>query len=122
MTEILIVEDEQILVDVLESRLTKEDYQVEITKNGEQGLEVMKNNEPDLILLDIVMPKMDGLEVLEEMNKTPDLREIPVIVISNSSQEAELEKAKQLGAEDCIIKTEFDPQQVVNKVEQQLNT
>lgn len=119
MAEILIVEDEQILVDVLESRLTKEGYQVEIARNGEQGLEAMRKNEPDLILLDIVMPKMDGLEVLKEMKGTP-LAEIPVVVISNSGSPVQIEKAKELGVEDWIIKTEFDPQQAVNKVEQQL--
>ncbi len=122
MPEILLIEDEQVLIDVLKKRLTKEGYEVKIAKNGEQGLELIKNNDPDLVLLDIVMPKMDGFEVLEELNKDPELSEVSVIIISNSGEPVELEKVKELGAEDWVIKTEFNPQDVVNKVEKQLNS
>lgn len=122
MPEILLIEDEQVLIDVLEKRLTKEGYEVKIAKDGERGLELIKSNNPDLVLLDIVMPKMDGFEVLEELSKEPDLSKAPVIIISNSGEPVELEKVKELGVEDWIIKTEFNPQDVVNKVEKQLNS
>jgi CheY-like chemotaxis protein len=71
---------------------------------------------PDLILLDIIMPKKDGYEVMEEMKKDENLKNIPVMVISNSGQPVELDKAKELGAKDWIIKTDFDPDEVVEKV------
>jgi CheY-like chemotaxis protein len=75
---------------------------------------------PDLILLDIVMPKKGGFEVMEEMKNNPELEKIPVIVISNSGQPVELDKAKKLGARDWLVKTEFDPKEVLEKVKKQI--
>ena len=80
----------------------------------------MKKARLDLVLLDIVMPKMGGFEVMEEMQKDEELKIIPIIVISNSGQPVELDRAQKLGAKDWLIKTEFDPQEVVDKVKKQL--
>ena len=118
--KILIVEDEEIVLDLLQRKLTQEGYGVFIAKDGEEGLKKMKEVKPDLILLDIVMPKMGGIEVMEEMGKEPDLKKIPVIIISNSGEPVELDKAKKLGVKDWLIKTEFDPQEVLEKVKEQL--
>ncbi len=118
--KILIVEDEELLADLLRRKLIKENYQVSIARNGEEGLRMMREIMPDLILMDIVMPKVNGFEVLEEMAKEPHLKKIPVIVISNSGQEAELDKARTLGAKDCLVKTEFSPREVINKVVEQI--
>ena len=84
------------------------------------GLEKMRQDKPDLILLDIIMPKMGGFEVMEEMGKDKALSDIPIIIISNSGQPVELGRAKELGAKDWLVKTEFDPQEVVDKVKKQL--
>jgi len=118
---ILLVEDEEILIDILKRKLEEKGYKVSVAKDGEEGLKKLKEdleakNLPDLILLDIIMPKMGGFEVMEEMNKIPELKEIPVIVISNSGQPVELDKAKELGAKDWLIKTEFDPKEVLDKI------
>ena len=123
--KILLVEDEEILVDLLQKKLTKEGYEVLVARDGEEGLKVMREElksgkPPDLILLDIVMPKMGGFEVMEEMAKDDNLNKIPVIVISNSGQPVELDKAKKLGAKDWLIKTEFDPNEVLEKVKKQI--
>jgi len=120
--KILLIEDEDIMIDLLEKKLSQEGYKVVVAKDGEEGLRKMKEMEPkpDLILLDIIMPKMGGFEVMEEMQKNPQLREIPVIIISNSGQPVELDKAKKLGAKDWLIKTEFDPKEVIEKVKRQL--
>jgi len=120
--KILLIEDEDIMIDLLEKKLSQEGYKVVVAKDGEEGLRKMKEMEskPDLILLDIIMPKMGGFEVMEEMQKDPQLREIPVIIISNSGQPVELDKAKKLGAKDWLIKTEFDPKEVIEKVKRQL--
>ena len=118
--KILLIEDEQIIVDLLQRKLTEEGYNIVLAKNGEEGIKVMKAEKPDLILLDIVMPKMGGLEVMEEMQKNPDLKRIPVIIVSNSGQPVELDRAKKLGAKDWLIKTEFDPQEVIEKVVNQI--
>ena len=124
MKKILIVEDEEILLDLLQKKLTKEGYEISVARDGEEGLKIMREMEPkpDLILLDIVMPKMGGFGVMEEMVKEPELKKIPVIVISNSGQPVELDRAQKLGAKDWLIKTEFDPEEVIEKVKKQLPT
>lgn len=114
--KILIIEDEEILLDLLHKKLSNEGYDIIIARNGEEGLEAMKKERPDLILLDILMPKKDGFEVMENMARDPAIKDIPFIVISNSGQPVELERAKKLGAKDCLVKTEFDPQEVINKI------
>lgn len=121
MAKILIVEDEKIMLGLLKKKMLQQDYEVEVARDGEEGLEKLKKSTPDLVLLDIVMPKIGGFEVMEEMNKDEKLKEIPVIIISNSGQPVELDRAKKLGAKDWLIKTEFDPQEVVKKVKAQLN-
>jgi DNA-binding response OmpR family regulator len=115
---ILLVEDEDLLIEVLEKRLLKEGYEVVIARDGEEGLSKMREMDPkpDLVLLDIIMPKKDGFEVMEEMKKDESLKNITVMVISNSGQPVELDKAKELGAKDWIIKTDFNPDEVVVKV------
>ena len=120
MAKILIIEDEEIMYSLLEKKLKQEGYEVNVAKNGEEGLEKMKTNRPDLVLLDIIMPKKGGFEVMEEMRKEEDLKDLPVVVISNSGQPVELDKAKELGAKDWLIKTEFDPQEVIEKVKKQI--
>ena len=118
--KILIIEDEEIIIDLLQKKLTKEGYEISVTRNGEEGLKVMKELKPDLILLDIIMPKMGGFEVMEEMNKDKELKKIPVIIISNSGQPVELDRAQKLGAKDWLVKTEFDPKEVIEKVKKQV--
>jgi len=116
MKKILIIEDEKVLLEILEKKLATQGYEVLVAKDGEEGLQKMKEAKPDLILLDIIMPKKDGFEVLTEMNKNADIADIPVIVISNSGQPVEIDRALKLGVKDYLIKTEFDPEEVINKV------
>jgi CheY-like chemotaxis protein len=118
--KVLIVEDEEIILDLLQKKITKEGYKTAVARDGEEGLKVMKEFQPDLILLDIIMPKMDGFGVMTEMQKDPFLKKIPIIIISNSGQEVEIERAQKLGAKDFLIKTEFDPQEVIDKIEKQI--
>jgi len=118
--KILVVEDEELIRNLLEKKLQREGYEVFAAENGIEGLEKMKEVHPDLILLDILMPQKGGFEVMEEMQKDEELREIPVIIISNSGQPVELDRAKELGVKDWLIKTEFDPQEVLEKVKKQL--
>lgn len=118
--KILIIEDEKIISDLLEKKLTREGYRVTITINGIDGLVKMRKDRPDIVLLDIIMPKMGGFEVMEEMNKDETLKDIPVIVVSNSGQPVEIDRIKKMGAKDWLIKTEFDPQEVLEKVKKQI--
>ena len=120
MKKILIIEDEEILLNLLQNKLTQEGYEILVARDGEKGIQIMRELKPDLILLDIIMPKLNGFEVMEEKNKNKKLKIIPVIVISNSGQPVEIDRAKELGAKDWLIKTEFDPQEVIDKVVQQI--
>lgn len=118
--KVLLIEDEEIILDLLRRKLTQEGYEISVARDGEEGLRVIREVKPDLILLDIIMPKMGGFEVMEEMGKDKNLKDIPIIVISNSGQPVELDKAQKLGAKDWLIKTEFDPQEVIDKVVKQI--
>ncbi len=120
MKSILIIEDEEILLNLLQNKLSQENYQVEIAKDGQEGLVKAKENKPDLILLDIVMPKMGGFEVMEEISQDKYLKDVPIIIISNSGQPVELDRAKKLGAKDWLIKTDFTAEEVMGKVKKQL--
>jgi len=118
--KILLVEDEEIMIGLLQRKLENEGYEVDVARDGVEGLEKMKEAKPDLILLDIIMPRMGGFEVLEKMKDDPDLKKIPVIVISNSGQPVELGRVRKLGVKDWLIKTEFDPREVIDKVKKQI--
>lgn len=118
--KILIIEDEEIMVDLLQRKLTKEGYEVSVARDGVEGIKIMKKAKPDLILLDIIMPKMGGFEVMEKMAQEKELKKIPVIIISNSGQPVEIDRAQALGAKDWLIKTEFDPKEVIDKIKKQI--
>ncbi|MFH1207195.1 MAG: response regulator [Patescibacteria group bacterium] len=114
---VVIIEDEAILVDVLTKKLQRENYRVYSAGDGEAGLAIIDKAAPDVILLDIVMPKLNGYEVLEALQKKFGKNKIPpVIIISNSGQPVEIDKAIDLGAKDYIIKAQFTPEEVVSKV------
>lgn len=120
--KILIIEDEEIILDLLQKKLSQEGFEISVAKDGQEGLRLIKEVKPDLILLDIVMPKIGGFEVMEEMQKEDELKNIPVIVVSNSGQPVEIDKAQALGAKDWLIKTEFDPKEVIEKVVKQIGS
>lgn len=121
MKNILIIEDEKILADLLKKKLEEENYNVFLAGDGEEGILKMEKEKFDLILLDIIMPKKGGFEVLEDMNKNSELKKIPVIIISNSGQPVEISRALELGVKDYLVKTQFDPKEVVKKVKNQIN-
>lgn len=114
--KILIIEDEEILLDVLSKKLEKENYEVYRSTDGEDGVRKALDLKPDLILLDIVLPKLDGYEVLACLKEKCGQTMPPVIIISNSGQPVELEKAISLGAKDYIVKVQFTPEEVVEKM------
>ncbi len=120
MKKVLIVEDEQLIGDLLQRKLREEGYYALVARDGEAAVKQIREEKPDIILLDIVLPRLNGFEVLSEIRKDETLRKIPVIIISNSGQPTEIEKAKESGVRDWLIKTEFDPQEVSEKVRRQI--
>ncbi len=119
--KILIIEDEQILGEIILNKLASEGYQVFLATDGEQGMQKIRELLPDLVLLDLVMPKKNGQEVLEEIKNDATLKNIPVVVISNSGQQSEIERVVELGVRDYIIKAQFSPDDVLEKVRKYLN-
>ncbi len=116
--KILVVEDDAILRKVLLEKLSKSGYVTEGAEDGEVALTKLRGGlKPDLILLDILMPRKNGMEVMEEMNADPMLKGIPIIIISNSGQPVEIDLAKKLGARDFLVKAVFDPAEVIEKVQ-----
>jgi len=116
MPKILLIEDEGIIMNLLQEKLEKEGYDVFVAGDGEKGLKMIKEIWPDLILLDIAMPKMSGFDVMEEINKNPTLKRIPIIAMFDSRDSFDLKRAQELGVKDLIIKSEFDLPKMINKV------
>lgn len=120
MSKILIIEDDIFLGDVLVQKLKASGYEVMLARDGESGLEQIRNWKPDLVLLDIILPRMNGYEVLEAKLGDKAIAGIPVIVISNSGQPVEVNRALSLGVKDYLVKAQFDPDEVLVKVRLQL--
>lgn len=117
---ILIAEDEALLRGVLATKLTRLGYKVLEASDGVEALTRLRTDKPDLLLLDIVMPKLNGFDVLEALRADTALRATPVIIISNSGQPVEIERTKRLGAVDYLVKAQFDPDELVTKVVAQI--
>jgi DNA-binding response OmpR family regulator len=120
MKKVLVIEDEQLIADLLQRKLQGEGYYALVARDGEKGLEAIKKERPDLVLLDILLPRMNGFEVLAEIKKDKTFADTPFIIISNSGQTTEIDRAKEVGVKDWLIKTEFDPKEVVDKVRRQI--
>ncbi|MCK5027307.1 MAG: response regulator [Candidatus Pacebacteria bacterium] len=117
---ILVVEDDVVLREVLTEKLKQKGYEAFSVEDGEVALQEIYKQKPDLILLDILMPRKGGMEVMEELNKDPEMNKIPIIVISNSGQPVEVQRARELGAKEFLIKAVFDPNEVLEKVQKVL--
>jgi DNA-binding response OmpR family regulator len=113
---LLVVEDDEFLVKMYESGLTKEGFFVTTAGNGEDGLRVAGEIKPDLILLDLIMPKMDGFTCLEKLQEDNVTKRIPVIILSNLGQDSDIKRGLEMGAEDYLIKTDHTVKQVAEKV------
>lgn len=114
--KILIVDDEEILRRIYSDRLTFEGFGIDTAADGEEALNKIRAAAPNLILLDILMPKLNGLQVLEQLNADPQLKTIPVIVLSNVANDENIKKALSLGAKDYLLKTNFSPNEIINKI------
>lgn len=120
---IIVVEDETFLSKVLSERLIDEGFaRVDVAGNGEEALQKIKANPPDIILLDMILPKMNGFEVLQILKKDSTLSTIPVLALSNLGQDQDIVQAKQLGAVDYLVKSNFSLQKVVSKIYSILET
>lgn len=115
MKKILIVEDEEILSEVLKDRFTDDGWEVTIAMDGEEAMEKVKKESFDLMLLDLIMPKKNGFEVLEEINNNPELKDLSIIVLSNLGTDEDIKKALSLGAKDYFVKTQHPVSEIIEK-------
>ena len=118
MPKILIVEDDPFLAEMYLTKLSQEKFEVELATDGKEALKKAEVVMPDVMLLDIVLPKMDGFEVIEKMKKNPALRNIKIVALTNLGQKEEVERGLELGVADYIVKAHFTPTEVINKVRQ----
>lgn len=120
---ILMIEDDSDLTVMYKTKLEADGFNVSVATNGKAGLQAIKEKKPDLVLLDILIPKKDGFEVLEEKNKWKDqeLKDIPVIVLTNLSSPIDIEYGEELGVKEWLVKADNMPSEVSQKVRQFFN-
>ena len=117
MSKVLVVEDDRFLTSAYRAKLTKSGYEVQMAGDGEEALQILQQFHPDIILLDLVMPRKDGFATLSEIKQQASLKNIPVIVASNLGQKEDIDKAMGLGATDFIIKSDLSMDDLVTKIE-----
>jgi len=115
---ILIVEDEEFLQQALKDNLQAEGYVVDSASDGQEAMDRIGKNVPDIILLDLLMPKKDGFFVLEEVKKNPEWKLIPIVVLSNLGGDEEIKKAMAMGAKDYFVKSQHPIEEVIEKVKE----
>ena len=120
MNKIMLVEDDVALRDIYTSRFEAEGYDVAVAADGEQALTVAVKEKPDLILLDIMMPKISGFDVLDILRNTPETKTTKIIVMSALSQTADIEKGKNLGADEYLVKSQVTLSEVVDMAKEVL--
>ena len=118
--KILLVEDDEFLSRAYSDGLSRAGLEVDVARDGGEAMEKVKEEKPDLILLDLVMPTKNGFEVLEELRMDDDLKKIPVMILTNLGQDSDIEKGKNLGAIDYLIKTDLSMKEVIEKVKYHL--
>ncbi len=117
MSKLLIIEDDPYVQRMYKRMFDFKNYDIEIASTGEDGLALAKQIKPDLVLLDIMLPGMNGLEVLKALKEQEDTKKIPVLMLTNLGEEDIEYEAKKLGADSYMVKADFSPEQVIEVVE-----
>jgi DNA-binding response OmpR family regulator len=120
MKKILLVEDDSFLIDIYTTKLKESGFSVEVASEGDEAIRKAKEEEFDLVLLDIVLPKVDGWDILRQIKAESKLKDLKVIIISNLSQKEEVEKGMNLGAEKYLIKAHYTPSEVAKEIKEVL--
>lgn len=115
--KILVIEDDKFLRKVIKKKFSDEGCDIIEAIDGEKGIILAKDEKPDIILLDLVLPEIDGFEVLQKLKTDPETADIPVIVLSNLGEKENMDKGFKLGAADYLIKSNLDPSEIFKRVE-----
>lgn len=124
MYKVLLVEDDPFLHSLLKNRLSEENFEVLLAKDGEEALNILKTNKPDLILLDLILPKKSGFEVMEEIKSDPQMQaeDIPIIIITNLGQPEDVARGQELGAHEYFVKAKTSIDDLVSKIKDFLSS
>lgn len=114
--KVVVVEDDEHISKVYEIKLAKENIAAMVARDGEEAVVMINTEKPDLIILDLMIPKKDGFGVLEEIKKNPDLAKIPIIILSNLGQKKDQDRALGLGANEYLVKMNYSIQEIIDKV------
>jgi len=120
MAKILIIEDDKFLRELMVRKLSQENFDVLEAVDGEEGIKKMKEVVPDLLLLDLILPGIDGFEVLSKIKEDPATASVPVVILSNLGQREDVERGLKLGAVDYLVKAHFTPNEIIEKVKTNL--
>ncbi len=120
LKHVLIVEDDRFIAEVYTTKLVSEGFDVVVAEDGTEALQKIEKKLPNLVLLDLLMPKMNGIEVLEKINKDSRFGSIRVVVLTNASEKDYISQAMKLGASDYLIKSNFTPDEVVERIKDKL--
>lgn len=118
MTKILLVEDDAVISEMYANKFKDEGFEILLAKDGEEALVRALEAAPDLILMDVVLPKMDGFEVLRKIRENPGLKNIRIVFLTNSAEKEDVARGMALGAEAYIVKADYTPGKVVEKVKE----
>lgn len=113
---ILVAEDDKLYAKVYQNKLSKEGYLVTVVSNGIEAIKKISEIKPSLVLLDLIMPEMDGFEVLRRLKSNPETKSIHILVMSNLGQDSDIAKAKELGAEDYFVKSNVSITELMEKI------
>lgn len=116
--KILVVEDDNFLRDLLARKLSQENAQFIAAIDGENALKLIDQDKPSIVLLDLILPGIDGFEVLNKIKQNPEVSDVPVVILSNLGQDSDIQKAKELGADDFLIKANFSIDEVISKIKE----
>lgn len=122
MGKILIVEDEPLLADLYKMAFNKRNHEVELAFDGREGLEKVQAEKPSIILLDVMMPNMNGLQVLQHLKNNEETKDIPVIILTNLTEGKVEQELQEIGASMVIVKSQYLPNQIVDMVEKRLSS
>ncbi len=120
MHSVLLIDDEPAILEMYRVKLEQHSYKVFSALTGIEGIELAKKEHPSIILLDIIMPKMNGFDVLKTLKEAPETKDIPVFITTNLPEHTSGEKAKSLGAVNYLVKAEYEPGMVVEVLERYL--
>jgi CheY-like chemotaxis protein len=121
MKKILIVEDDNLIADMYASKFRRAGYEIDLAKDGQEAITKVKNNKPDLVVSDVVLPNKDGFEILRAIKNDPELKPIKVILLTNLGEPENIKKGLESMADAYLIKAHSTPSQIVEKIEEILN-